>query len=100
VGAGTSPHKAALQEAWEEAGAFGEVDKRAFTSYLHDRGEYSVLINAFLLNVEGTVEPIEDFRNPRWFSPEKAKKKLGELRSAPYRMEFERVVDFALIALG
>jgi 8-oxo-dGTP pyrophosphatase MutT (NUDIX family) len=100
VGAAASPHKAALQEAWEEAGAFGEIEKRSFTSYLHDRGEESVLIVAFLLNVQHTVDPLESYRNPRWFSPERAKKKLGELRTTRYRKEFERVIDDALMQLG
>lgn len=99
IDAGKSPCEAALQEAWEEAGAFGAIHQVPFTSYLHERGDESVLINAFLLHVQRTAEPIETFRNPRWFSPEAAKKSLGEFRSARYRREFERVVDLALARL-
>lgn len=99
VGWGTSPREAALQEAWEEAGVSGEIHKAAFTSYLHERGDDAVLINAFLLSVQRTVDPIETFRNPRWFSPERAKKRLAELRSARCREEFERVIDLALVRL-
>ena len=100
VGLGTSPRKAALQEAWEEAGVSGEIEKTSFTSYMHHRGDDSVVINAFLLKVHRTVDPIETFRNPRWFSPERTKKRLGELRSTRYRKEFERVVELALTRLG
>ena len=99
VGSGKLPREAALQEAWEEAGVFGEIHKVSLTSYLHDRGDDPVLINAFLLHVERTEDPVERFRNPRWFSPERAKKRLGELRSARYRREFERVIDLALVRL-
>jgi len=100
VGLGNSPRKAALQEAWEEAGVSGEIDRISFASYLHDRADEPVLIDAFLLNVQRTVDPIEEFRNPRWFRADKAKRRLGELRSPRYRKEFERVIDLALLQLG
>jgi 8-oxo-dGTP pyrophosphatase MutT (NUDIX family) len=99
IGWGTSPRQAALQEAWEEGGVSGAIEKTCFTWYLHDRGADSVLISAFLLNVRRTVTPIETFRNPRWFRADKAKRRLGELRSARYRKEFERVIDLALARL-
>lgn len=100
VGRGNSPRKAALQEAWEEAGASGTIQKTSFASYLHDRHNDSVLIDAFLLKVRHTVDAIEPYRNPQWFSPEEAKKRLFESRSVRYRREFERVIELALAALG
>lgn len=99
IDSGNSPCGAALLEAREEAGAIGEIHQVSFTSYLHERGDEPVLINAFLLHVQRTADPIETFRNPQWFSPEGAKKRLGEFRAARYRREFERVVDLALARL-
>lgn len=100
VGCGISQRKAALQEAWEEAGVSGTIDRFSFASYQHDRNDEPVSISAFLLNVQRTEDPIETFRNPQWFRAEKAKKRLSESRSLRYRREFSRVIDLALIRLG
>jgi 8-oxo-dGTP pyrophosphatase MutT (NUDIX family) len=88
---------AAAREAHEEAGVRGDVSPFAFTSYRHSKSggdEHSV--GAHLCRVHAQETPRELYRTPRWFSAEKAKRRLREDRHSRYGDELERVVDKAV----
>jgi len=58
------PRKTAAQEAYEEGGVSGRVEKRPFGSYDHDGG----LVDAYLLavEVEHAAWPEDGLRERRW----------------------------------
>jgi 8-oxo-dGTP pyrophosphatase MutT (NUDIX family) len=98
-----SPSQSAAREAWEEAGAKGRIDEDHFGHYLdtkrtmgHDSPTREVRVAAFLLEVYSTEIPQENGRNPSWFSPQQARKRLGEGRSAPYSKKIVEMIDLAL----
>jgi 8-oxo-dGTP pyrophosphatase MutT (NUDIX family) len=98
-----TPAIAAAREAYEEAGVFGLVEPLAFTWYLHSKnGSDAQSVSAHLCKVVHLETPAELFRTPRWFSAERAKRRLREQRLASYADELERVVDHAvrLVATG
>ncbi len=88
---------AAAREAHEEAGVRGRVEALAFTRYLHykSRGDAHT-VSAHLCKVLHLETPCELYRAPRWFSPEKAKRRLREDRPNRYAEELVRVVDHAV----
>jgi hypothetical protein len=53
-------------------------------------------VNAHLCEVLRLVPPQEIGRNPTWFSPEKAKRRLQEHRTPEFGNELVRVVDRAV----
>src|SRR4029079_5043250 len=53
-------------------------------------------VNAHLCEVLRLVPPQELGRNPRWFSPDKAKRRLQEHRTPDFGNELARVVDCAV----
>ena len=88
---------AAAREAHEEAGVRGEVEPLAFTYYLHFKnGSDAHIVSAYLCRVVHLETPREHFRTPRWFSADRAKRRLREERPDFYAGELERVVDHAV----
>lgn len=92
---------AAAREAYEEAGVTGWVEATPFDSYLHCKPRQlrsrrrAMLIDAHLCEVKRLVPPLERHRDPTWFSQEKAKRRLRELRTREYAEEVVRVIDRA-----
>jgi 8-oxo-dGTP pyrophosphatase MutT (NUDIX family) len=92
---------AAAREAYEEAGVTGWVEPLAFASYLHCKpGQLrsrsgAMLVDAHLCEVKRLVPPLEGHRNPTWFTPSKAKRRLRESRTPEYANEVVRVIDHA-----
>jgi 8-oxo-dGTP pyrophosphatase MutT (NUDIX family) len=88
---------AAAREAHEEAGVRGRVEATAFTRYLHYKNRSAGhTVNAHLCQVLHLETPREVYRAPRWFSAEKAKRRLREDRPGRYAEELARVVDHAV----
>jgi 8-oxo-dGTP pyrophosphatase MutT (NUDIX family) len=98
-----SHSEAALREAWEEAGAVGEIAPHPFAVYVYVKGvfwkkpgvqEYAV--KAFLMEVRHLRRAPEALRNPTWFAPVEAKKMLSRRRESKYGNELAAVIDRAL----
>ena len=77
--AGCEPHRAAEREAWEEAGALGQVGRRRLGAYryakrLRDGSAVPCAVAVFPLAVARLEErwPERDERERRWFAPEEA----------------------------
>jgi 8-oxo-dGTP pyrophosphatase MutT (NUDIX family) len=101
-----SHSKAAEREAWEEAGAHGQIEARHFHLYVHSKGVFwkspgvqEFLVKAFLMEVESTQDSHEPLRNPTWFSPAEAKKVLAKGREVKYAAEIQAVIDRAMECL-
>ncbi len=97
-----SASEAAAREALEEAGAIGRIEPSHFDSYLDTKRtfgdgyqSYEIRIGAYLLEVESLGTPEEADRNPTWFSPDEAKKRLSERRLPKYSNHLARIVDRA-----
>jgi 8-oxo-dGTP pyrophosphatase MutT (NUDIX family) len=107
---GLTHAQSAALEAFEEAGVHGRMEENSFTRYLHrDRGgarrsnlrssksaRKSPFVLAYLCEVLRLTAPQESNRNRTWFSAQKAKRRLGEDRTAECAAEFARVVDRAV----
>ena len=100
---GLSPSESASREAWEEAGAKGRIEQEHFGHYLdtkrtlgRDWPTREVRIAAYLLEVHSTQAPEESGRNPKWFSPQEAKKQLAQGREVQYSKRIAKIVDAAL----
>lgn len=98
-----SAREAAAREALEEAGAIGTIEAAHFDWYLDTKrtfGEgYSsceIQIAAYLLEVTSVTAPEEADRNPTWFNPEEAKKRLAERRLPKYSNHLARIIDRAM----
>jgi hypothetical protein len=75
----------------------GRVEALAFTCYLHYKSSSNAhTVNAHLCRVLRLETPREVFRTPRWFSADRAKRRLREDRPGVYAEELERVVDQAV----
>lgn len=93
-----TPWAAAMREAGEEAGVIGYIKKEPFTCYAYYKGKpgQEDMVAAYLMRVESEDVPEEPEREPHWFSPEEAAKKLAEQRSEQkYIKEYERVISEA-----
>ncbi len=90
--------QAAAREALEEAGAVGIVARRPFARYRHHKRALAaeVTVRAYLLRVLHTVEPPETHRQPTWFTPRKARRKLASACKSKYRNELRSVMDRAV----
>jgi 8-oxo-dGTP pyrophosphatase MutT (NUDIX family) len=101
---GLTHAQAAALEAFEEAGVHGRIEEVSFASYVRRKSGDSrksaaskkQAVNAHLCEVTRMETPLECDRNPTWFSPEKAKRCLGEDRVADYAAELGRVIDRAV----
>jgi 8-oxo-dGTP pyrophosphatase MutT (NUDIX family) len=99
--------ESAAREAWEEAGARGHIEDEHFAVYLdtkrtlgHDSNTREIIIAAFLFEVHSAVPPEELHRNPTWFAPEEARKRLQEARTPRYASQISSVIDAALERLS
>jgi 8-oxo-dGTP pyrophosphatase MutT (NUDIX family) len=100
---GLTHAQAAALEAFEEAGVHGRMEEASFARYTRrKRGRRDaaaaaeLAVNAHLCEVLWLGPPQESDRNPTWFSPEKAKRRLREDRIAGDATELARVVDRAV----
>lgn len=104
VEAGEDPSRSALREAEEEAGVTGEIDPSPVAEYDYPntrggRGDDRVV--AYLLRVTGQRPGGEGFRQPTWFTPGEARRKLAEGGREPeYVDEHARVLDSAVRRLA
>jgi len=91
---------AAARDAYEEAGVFGRVESRPIGQYLHSKQQSFHLdehaVDAHLCEVIRLVPPEEVHRDPTWFDPEKAKRRLCENRKPKYATEIAKMVDQAV----
>jgi 8-oxo-dGTP pyrophosphatase MutT (NUDIX family) len=92
---------AAAREAYEEAGVRGAVERVPFISYRHRKpgrlssGRQVILVHAHLCEVKRLEPPPERYRDPRWFSAEKAKQRLQKYRTSEFAAEVTSVIDRA-----
>lgn len=104
---GIEPHlsqsEAAANEAREEAGAVGIIDRAHFHVYLHAKGVFwkkpgvrELAVKAFLMEVHQVGPSDEQLRNPTWFSPEEAKIALRHRREIKYSKELCTVIELAM----
>jgi 8-oxo-dGTP pyrophosphatase MutT (NUDIX family) len=99
---GLTHAQSAALEAFEEAGVHGRMEESSFARYVHGgRGRKNseapaVFVNAHLCEVTWLGRPEESGRNPRWFSPEKARRRLQEDRAPEFAADMCRVVDRAV----
>jgi 8-oxo-dGTP pyrophosphatase MutT (NUDIX family) len=98
-----SHSQAAEREAAEEAGALGTIEPRHFHLYIHSKGVFwhaggvqEFVVKAFLMEIHELRRGDEPMRNPTWFSPEEARRRLGKGREVKYAHELQAVVDRAL----
>src|SRR6185312_10306438 len=99
--------ESAAREAWEEAGARGRIEHQHFALYTdtkrtlgHDNHTREIMIASFLLEVHAAVKPQESDRNPTWFSPEQARKRLRDARATKYASQISSVIDAAVERIG
>ena len=99
---GLTHAQAAALEAFEEAGVHGRIEELSFTRYVRKRGdmrrsaEVEFSVSAHLCEVRRLETPQESKRNPTWFSPEKAKRRLRDDRVDEYGNQLASVVDRAV----
>jgi 8-oxo-dGTP pyrophosphatase MutT (NUDIX family) len=101
----TCAQSAAL-EAFEEAGVHGRMEKASFARYVHRkkgderRGDaQEVAVHAHLCEVLRLRQPKESDREPTWFSPEKAKRRLRQGRTRKCARELDQVVELAMVRI-
>lgn len=107
VEAGLTYAQAAALEAYEEAGVHGHMEEAPFASYVgRKRREVrrasntaELMVHAHLCKVLRRGKPEESNRDPRWFSPEQAKRKLLESRTQQEGAELAKVVERALLRI-
>ncbi len=102
IQAGLTQAQSAAVEAYEEAGVHGRIEETSFARYtLYKTGQREPrqaqsLIHAHLCEVLRLGEPEELNRNPTWFAPAKAKRRLAEGRTSESSAELARIVDRAI----
>jgi 8-oxo-dGTP pyrophosphatase MutT (NUDIX family) len=96
---------AAAREAYEEAGVKGRIEDKPFHWYYHSKRERCkssrsmVAVQAHLCEVKRLEQPKEDYRDPTWFSVDKARRRLRENRSPELAREVIEVVERALMRI-
>jgi 8-oxo-dGTP pyrophosphatase MutT (NUDIX family) len=90
----------AQREAFEEAGASGEIDKKQLTTFVHLKQDMKtkgidVLLIAHLLKVVATQKSKEKGRRPAWYSFDDALKAFAKDRPSKYYNEYKRVLELA-----
>jgi 8-oxo-dGTP pyrophosphatase MutT (NUDIX family) len=100
---GLTHAQAAALEAFEEAGVHGRMEEAPFAQYVRLRrsgkkgsGIREEIVSAHLCEVLWQGPPEESSRNPKWFSPAQAKRRLREDRSPEFGAELARVADRAV----
>ena len=97
--------EAAAREALEEAGVRGEIEHEPFHWYFHSKRQRfksnrsMVAVQAHLFKVERLERPIEDYRDPTWFTADKARRRLRENRTSEMAREVIEVIDRALLRI-
>ncbi len=92
---------AAAREAYEEAGVRGSVDSVPFFRYRHCKprqlGSHRqvILVDAHLCKVKRLTPPLEEYRDPTWFSVPEAKRRLKKSRPPEFAAEVISVIDRA-----
>ncbi len=63
--------ESALQEAWEEAGLLGALDREPIGSYLYEKEGQSYHVTVFVMKVTSVAQdwPERSFRERAWVSP-------------------------------
>jgi len=95
-----SSWEAAQKEAFEEAGASGEINKKQLTTFVHLKQDMKakgieVLLIAHLLKVVATQKTKEKGRRPTWHSFDDALKAFAKDRPSKYYNEYKRVLELA-----
>jgi 8-oxo-dGTP pyrophosphatase MutT (NUDIX family) len=97
---GMTRAQAAAMEALEEAGVHGKIEETCFARYRKHKGKDEQSphnpIHAHLCEVLRHGPPLEDDRDPTWFSAERAKRRLRSDRKEGQGDELARVVDRAV----
>ena len=77
---GLSPARSAAKEAWEEAGVRGVISRRMAGTYRYEKWGGVCTVRVYLLAVTETTRawPEAHRRRRRWFSPQKAARRVGE----------------------
>ncbi len=89
---------AAEKAAQEEAGVAGNLNANPLCSYRHWKQELKIgegeeqEITVHLLEVQRESNPLEEYRDPTWYSIENAHNALSERRTEFYSKEFLRVL--------
>jgi 8-oxo-dGTP pyrophosphatase MutT (NUDIX family) len=103
---GLTRAQSAALEAFEEAGVHGRMEKASFARYIHrKKGEerrgdgQEVSVHAHLCEVLRLHSPKESDREPTWFSPEKAKRRLRQGRTRQCARELDQVVELAMVRI-
>jgi 8-oxo-dGTP pyrophosphatase MutT (NUDIX family) len=92
---------AAAREAYEEAGVRGSVDPVPFVCYRHCKPRrlglrrQVILVDAHLCKVKHLAPPLEEYRDPTWFSLPNAKRRLQKSRTSEFAAEIISVIDQA-----
>lgn len=92
---------AAAREAYEEAGVEGLVEHVPFVAFRHCKPRqiksrrHVIMVYAHLCEVKRLVPPLEDYRDPKWFRAEKAKRQLQKFRTSEFGTEVMKVIDRA-----
>ncbi len=106
---GLTHAQAAAIEAFEEAGVHGRIEEASFACYVvrarsdtrnSTANARDLLVNAHLCQVLRLDPPQEFGRNPTWFSPGQAKRRLREGRKPDYAAEISAVIDHAVQRIG
>lgn len=77
---GKTSGEIALQEAWEEAGVVGILDREPVGSYLYEKAGFTCHVTVFLMQVSETSDtwPECSIRQRRWFTPALAVARVEE----------------------
>lgn len=99
--------ESAAAEAWEEAGARGAIEGESFGFYVDTKRSpdgsaalREVTVAAYLMEVHSAVVPQESGRNPSWFTPQEAKRRLSESRAEKYSVTIHKIVDAAIYRIS
>jgi len=92
--------EAAQREAFEEAGASGEINKKQLTTFVHLKQDMKtrgieILLAAHLLKVVSTQTTKEKGRKPTWYSFDDALSVFAKDRPSKYYNEYKRVLELA-----
>ena len=99
---GLTHAQSAALEAFEEAGVHGRMQEKPFTRYYRRKrvnalqSKIEVVISAYLCEVLWLEKPKEAGRNPTWFDPEKAFRRLRQRRTPQDAAEHCRVLEAAM----
>jgi len=96
---GLTSAQAAALEAFEEAGVHGRMEEVSFIRYELRKRSSEVAVHAHLCEVLRLDRPPETGRNPTWFSPEKAKRRLQSERDGNRGEVLAAVVDQAVMRI-